>query len=368
MSTECEQKEWISPDNCFTKRILSKGYGFTTPQDGSLCRVQIISDESNVVKNVDCDRIKELVVGDVDEPIEKIIEACIRTMKEEEICLLKFHHPSVHAQVNNKLSSEQEVKDAEGNIVEEDRNAIDVQGKSHTLDGTKTEDSSDLKESLSFSVESPTEKELGSENVKLKTDGSPDDITGQLIESLHLESPTIFEVQLQLLSYSREPEIWEMSITEKWRRATYHKQKGMELYARGEYQWAFHRFGLTLKYIVSLEHDVPSGHEEGMNMIGLKLSCYLNVAACQMRHHNYESVVKNCCKALELQPNNSKALYRRGSAYIQLQEYEKAKQDLSKAQEFEPKNPAIMKQQQLLKARVQKLNQYYASCMKKMFS
>lgn len=366
MSNDFNRKEWISPDNSFTKFIISRGYGFTTPQDGSLCRVQVLSDESEVVKNVDCDLMKELVVGDVDEPIEKIIEACIRTMKEEEICSLKFHHPSVHSQVNNKFSSEQEVKDAEGNIVEEDRNALDEQGKNCTLDSTQTEDSGDIKESLSSSVESPVEKDP--EEVKLKTDVSPDDFTGQLIESLHLESPTMYEVQLLLLSYSREPEIWEMSITEKWRRATYHKQKGMELYARGEYQWAFHRFGLTLKYIVSLEHDVPSGHEEGMNMMGLKLSCYLNVAACQMRHHNYESVVKNCCKALELQPDNAKALYRRGSAYIQLQEYEKAKQDLNKAQEFEPKNPAIMKQQQLLKARLQKLNQYYASAMKKMFS
>ncbi|GFU20575.1 peptidyl-prolyl cis-trans isomerase FKBP4 [Nephila pilipes] len=337
----------IASPKLFNKEIISKGYGFHTPQDGSVCKIKIIADEQNVITDL-CDSCeKEIVVGDVDEPIDRIIEDCIRTMKEEEICCLKFEHPCLNSDFIIPSEPIEEIKVDEIITTENDSEKCDNDSKEAEQMGTGSENT---------------------EDIKIKSDADQETSEVAVNESDNKDLPSnCVEIQFQLLSYTREPEIWEMSVTEKWRRATYHKQRGLELYSRGAYQYAFRRFGLTLKYVISLEHDIPSGQEEGMDIKGLKLSCYLNVAACQMRHHNYESVVINSSKALSMQPDNAKALYRRGAAYVQLQEYEKAKEDLTSAQQLEPKNQAVSKQLQLLKSKVQKLNQYYASAMKKLF-
>lgn len=368
----------------FTKVVITKGYGFHTPQDGSVCRIKVISDEMNIITELDDSKEKEIIVGDVDEPIDRIIEDCVRTMKEEEVCCLKFDHPCFtpdcivpadrdqiveEEEPSGKLTAEGE-KDVEGSDANTIESKSPVDDPEPSVESQTTEDNTESESQAPQSGESveiddkseqPTE-EKSEEQTEEKSEKPADAQTAEDFPS----SPA--EVQFQLLSYTREPEIWEMSVTEKWRRACYHKQRGLELYSRGAYQYAFRRFGLTLKYVISLEHDVPAGQEDGMDIKGLKLSCYLNVAACQMRHHNFESVVANSSKALTLQPNNAKALYRRGSAHLQLQEYEKAKEDLTTAQSLEPKNQAVAKQLQLLKCQVQKLNQYYASAMKKLFT
>ncbi|XP_054708345.1 uncharacterized protein LOC129218154 isoform X2 [Uloborus diversus] len=297
-------------------------------------------------------------MGDVDESIDRIIEDCIRTMKEEEECYVHFQDPEAYTDSITPIDVTEDIKGDSNSPV----NAPDAESSS---------ESNISAENTNLALPDENKPNSGSEENVSPTEVAPQSPSNEAHDNasaIKEDSENLVKIQFQLLFYTREPEIWEMSITEKWRRASYHKQRGLELYARGAYQYAFRRFGLTLKYVISLEHDVPSGQEEGMDIKGLKLSCYLNVAACQMRHHNFESVVINSTKALSIQPQNAKALYRRGAAYLQLQEYEKSKEDLTAAQQLEPKNQAISKQLQVLKSQVQKLNQFYASAMKKMFS
>jgi len=41
------------------------------------------------------------------------------------------------------------------------------------------------------------------------------------------------------------------------------------------------------------------------------LTSYLNMALCHLKLNNNLDVVRNCEKALEMEPRNEKALYRR---------------------------------------------------------
>lgn len=318
------------PDQHFTKVTLSKGNGFSVPQTGSQCKIKIIADKANLVSGLDEEQIKEIVVGNFDEPVDQIIHDCIRTMKEKENCCIEFFLP---ADITASKSFEASVKTENENIPIK-----------HSSKNSRTLYSNiDIQQSPSLQM-----------NNSYLNDEMP-------LNNKH-------RIQFQLLSFTRGEEIFEISPAEKWNHANYHKQQGVDLYNRGLYKYAFNQFGLAVKYIISLEHDDFSSCKESIAINTLKLSCYLNLSACQMKHENFKSAVVNCSKALNLQANNTKALFRRGAAYIQLQEYEKAKDDLIAAQQLEPNNQAIVKQLQLLKSRVQKLNQYYASAMKKMFS
>ena len=57
---------------------------------------------------------------------------------------------------------------------------------------------------------------------------------------------------------------------------------------------------------------------------------------------NYEDVCSTCQCAIKLDPNNSKALYRRGLANIELKNYELALDDLKRAHQILPENKRLV--------------------------
>eukprot|EP00759_Apiculatamorpha_spiralis_P003932 PhF_6_TR1222/c0_g1_i1/m.2348/K05864/PPID, CYPD; peptidyl-prolyl isomerase D len=60
----------------------------------------------------------------------------------------------------------------------------------------------------------------------------------------------------------------------------------------------------------------------------ISLSCFLNLASCYVLLRNWKDAVLYATKALEINPNSCKALYRRGQAYNELEEYSAAQEDL----------------------------------------
>ena len=96
----------------------------------------------------------------------------------------------------------------------------------------------------------------------------------------------------------------------------------------------------------------------------LKCQCHLNLAACYLKSEDYNKVTEHCTSALELEPENVKGLFRRGQAYAKLHEYDKAKQDFTKAQGLDQENKAVTNQIRQVDAAMKKEKQMY----QKMFS
>lgn len=74
------------------------------------------------------------------------------------------------------------------------------------------------------------------------------------------------------------------------------------------------------------------------------LAGHLNLAMVHLKLEQYTDVVKNCDSALEIDPTNCKGLFRRGSAYSGLKEFEKAIADIERLLEIEPENKAAKNQ------------------------
>ncbi|KAI9340261.1 hypothetical protein BDR26DRAFT_895571 [Obelidium mucronatum] len=81
------------------------------------------------------------------------------------------------------------------------------------------------------------------------------------------------------------------------------------------------------------------------------VACYNNMAACQVKMQRWDRVVANTNQVLKKSPHNAKALYRRGMAYLQLNELSKAEADLNQANDLAPGDAGIKLELAKLKKR-----------------
>jgi FK506-binding protein 4/5 len=83
----------------------------------------------------------------------------------------------------------------------------------------------------------------------------------------------------------------------------------------------------------------------------------LNLAACQLRTKDFDKVILNCSKALDIDTKSVKALFRRGQAYSRMSEFDKAKSDFVEALQYESNNKDIKNEYEHLKKKVAAYNQ-----------
>ncbi|KAE8056096.1 hypothetical protein FH972_012892 [Carpinus fangiana] len=105
------------------------------------------------------------------------------------------------------------------------------------------------------------------------------------------------------------------------------KSEGNKLFGDGLYEEAISHYDLALQ----VAPDMPSSVE-------LRSICYSNRAVCFLKLGKYEETIKECTKALELNPTYMKALTRRGEAHEKLEHYEEAIADMKKILELDPSN------------------------------
>jgi len=103
----------------------------------------------------------------------------------------------------------------------------------------------------------------------------------------------------------------------------------------------------------------------------LRLSLHLNIAACCLRTHDYESVIFHTTRALRTEPTNVKALFRRGCAHLALfnekaTSLDLALADLSRSKQIEPHNKEVAAKLAEAKARQKQVDGEAASVFSRM--
>lgn len=82
----------------------------------------------------------------------------------------------------------------------------------------------------------------------------------------------------------------------------------------------------------------------------LRVSCLLNRAACRLKVREFPGAAEDCSQVLAGDPDNVKALFRRGQALVELQRLEEAKVDLLRAAKLAPKDQGIRQHYEGVKA------------------
>ncbi|KAL9256881.1 Peptidyl-prolyl cis-trans isomerase FKBP65-like protein [Drosera capensis] len=171
--------------------------------------------------------------------------------------------------------------------------------------------------------------------------------------------------EVELVSFEKEKESWDMNTQEKIEMAGKKKEEGNALFKAGKYARASKRYEKGAKCI---EYDTSFSDEEKKQSKALKITCNLNNAACKLKLKDYKQAEKLCTKVLELDSRNVKALYRRVQAYIHLVDLELAEIDIKKALEIEPDNRAVKLEYKVLKDKVKEYNKKDAKFYNNIFS
>ncbi|WCJ37930.1 Peptidyl-prolyl cis-trans isomerase FKBP65 [Euphorbia peplus] len=171
--------------------------------------------------------------------------------------------------------------------------------------------------------------------------------------------------EIELVSFVKDKESWDMNTEEKIEAAGKKKEEGNALFKAGKYARATKRYEKAVKYI---EYDTSFSDEEKKQAKALKVACNLNNAACKLKLKEYKEAEKLCTKVLEADGRNVKALYRRAQAYIQLADLDLAEFDVKKALEIDPDNREIKLEYKTLKEKMREFNKKEAKFYGNMFA
>lgn len=170
-------------------------------------------------------------------------------------------------------------------------------------------------------------------------------------EKFQIPPSAELKYEVHLKSFEKAKESWEMSSEEKLEQSAIVKERGTVYFKEGKYKQAL----LQYKKIVSwLEYESSFSSEEVQKAQALRLASHLNLAMCHLKLQAFSAAVESCNKALELDSNNEKGLFRRGEAHLAVNDFDLARADFQKVLQLYPSNKAAKVQLAVCQQRIRK--------------
>lgn len=153
---------------------------------------------------------------------------------------------------------------------------------------------------------------------------------------------SVLQYDVEMLKFEKAKESWEMEASEKLEQADIKKAKGTSFFKAEKYKMAVKFY----QEVVSLLENATGmdEEEEKTKKDSLLLAAHLNLAMCYLKLNDSHLAAQQCDKALELDSDNVKALFRRGQALQNKADYDLAKQDFERVVELDPQNKAAKNQ------------------------
>ncbi|KAJ6404965.1 hypothetical protein OIU84_013024 [Salix udensis] len=175
---------------------------------------------------------------------------------------------------------------------------------------------------------------------------------------------SILVYEVEMLDFIKEKKPWEMNNQEKIKAAETKKEEGNLLFKSGKYLRAGKKYDKAASYVG--EEEV-FGDDEQKLVTALRVTCWLNKAACSLKLNDFKGAIKLCSKVLDIEFYNIKALYRRAQALIEAADLVSADMDIKKALEVDPRNREVKLIQKTLKQLQAESNKRDAKLYSNMF-
>ncbi len=108
---------------------------------------------------------------------------------------------------------------------------------------------------------------------------------------------TALTYEIELVDFTKEKPAWEMTNEEKLENSTKTKDAGNELFKQGKFGRAVNKYKKAMK-VINIEHSMSD--EQKQQAKQLKVTCHINMAACDLKLKDYKSCIADCNKVRSL--------------------------------------------------------------------
>lgn len=171
---------------------------------------------------------------------------------------------------------------------------------------------------------------------------------------LNIPPSADLEYHVELIKFEKCKESWELDVVEKIEQAEIFKTKGTDFFKAGKLKIALRYYKKLVDYLKN--EDNWTG-PEGPKRSALLLAGYLNKALCHLKLKEDMEALDSCDEALKFDPKNEKGLFRRGTANLNLQNFDEALKDFKAVLEVDPENKAAKNQIAITSRKIKQLHE-----------
>lgn len=191
----------------------------------------------------------------------------------------------------------------------------------------------------------------------------PDTVKNAL-KQLHQESIETLQLDIELLKLEPDVDVKQLEPNQVIQYCENKKNEGNEYFKNQRFSMALKCYNRVLRAIDSISGMMDTFSDAQVKTFdALKVTVNTNIAVVYHKQQNYAQAEAACTTALEIDPNNVKALVKRSQCYSAKEDYERAIADLKTALAADPNNAAVKQElarvSQKRKQEVEKQRQMY---------
>jgi len=164
-----------------------------------------------------------------------------------------------------------------------------------------------------------------------------------------------YEIKLNYFENPKEEKIKFVSLKERIDKAQESRQEGNDLFKHEFYRKAIKCYNKAFSYFNGL-YDLIESEEKELNQARIPL--YLNLATCNLKLDEISKAIKNAQRVIEIDPNNAKAHFRIGQAYLASSEFQLSLHHIIKAATFDPTNKEFRTELEVVKKKIEEHKEY----------
>lgn len=165
-----------------------------------------------------------------------------------------------------------------------------------------------------------------------------------------------------------EKESWQLNEDEKLKSVEDFRVKGNEMFRQNKIGEAEEMYSLALGVLEQLMLREKPKDEEWMALAKMKTPLLLNFSQCRILQKDFYRAIECCTEVLSYEPDNLKALFRRGKAHIGAWNEIEAQKDFNHCVSLDSSlQPTVTKEMESLKDKIKSLDDQNKSNYRKLF-